>query len=121
MNASEKLMNNMKDLLLNMINNKEDMLVKTLKDLDEMEKIITGVPKVINSIETGSEENLRHQLKNQMASLLKVSNMLKRQALINTIILSSSDFETSAAKLANKFGGGSEALRTLFKNIMKGV
>lgn len=35
--------------------------------LDKLKKIDEGIPKVMDSIETGSDENLRHQVKNIMA------------------------------------------------------
>ena len=120
MSTTEKVLKNLGPLMLDIIKNPEEMLQKSFEDLDEVSKIVKGIPKVIDSIENGSESNLRHQLKNQMASLHKISKMLQRQALFNIVMLSGDNFKSDAAKVAIKLGYGDEALKATLQQKFKG-
>ena len=68
-----------------------------------IENFINGIPKVIDSIAEGSDANLRHQMKNVMANMLKLAHINKRQALLN-LVLADTIKEEEPKDFSNIFG-----------------
>jgi len=107
-------------LVMDILKNKEEIIKTLFADIETCSKTMEGTKKILPSILTGSEGNLRQQLKNALATNYKLAEMQKRMLLLMLIVLSSDDFSSMTAKTANKLGKGKEALQELFKQKLKG-
>jgi len=108
-----------KQLLLDLMQNKDIVLKQIIKSSTKLEYIQKGLDNVINTVETGSEANLRKQLRNEMVSLKEVCASIRPLLLIAIVLVASDDFNTMVAKCGNKLGFGEEFLKILFNQKLK--
>lgn len=113
-------MNETDQLLLDMLQNTDAMAQELLAGIEEMNQVYAGSQAVIQSIETGSEANVRKQLKNNMAAMMKVSKRMKQLLLVNYIMVSSESFAMDIAKLGIRTRQGQDFLKEMLNRKMKG-
>lgn len=109
-----------KKLVMDLLKNKNSILDQLGVDLVYCADTMDGIKKILPSVVDGSEENLRHQLKNALAINFKLAEMLKRLNLLMLIWVGSDEFDATVGKLAVKMGIGEEALREMFKQKKRG-
>lgn len=106
------------EFVMRLLKNKKEA-IRTLGDnISRCETIVNGTNKVINSIEEGGVENVKRQLKNNMVATREISHMIHQLTLLFMIIISSDDFSSQVAELANRLGKGQEALQELLRQKM---
>lgn len=109
-----------KKLVMDLLKNKDSVLDQLGVDLLYCSDTMDGIKKILPSVIDGSEENLRHQLKNSLAINYRQAEILKRLNLLMLIWVGSDEYRTTVAHLANKMGMGEEALREMFNQKMGG-
>jgi len=115
MNLEDLNLDEFKQLLLDLMHNKEAIIKKTLKSFSKMDYIQTGISNIKDTIESGSDTNLRKQLRNIIVSTGEICGTLKPLLLIQLILISTDDFNIQISQLGNKLGFGEEFLKEMFK------
>lgn len=103
-------------LLLEMMKDKPKVIEAILNTIDKCEKTETGINKVSSSIVTGSDKNLRKQIKNMSFSIRDMSQSLRQLAILCLIYTMSDSFDSDIGKIGIKLGDGKEFIQQLFKN-----
>lgn len=110
-----------KAFIMDVLNNKPHIIKAILDDVETVGKQYDGLLSVIPSLDqVTNEENTRQQLKTSMQVLAKQTKIMQRLLMINLIYIQGNDFSGDVAILANKFGMGQEALRTMFNQKLQG-
>lgn len=107
-------------LLLEMLQNKDAMLQELADGITEMDQIFVGTQTVLQSVETGTDANVRKQLKNNMAAMMKLSKRMRQLLLVTLVTVSSDGFSSDIAKLGIRTGRGQDFLQEMLKQKMKG-
>lgn len=109
-----------KNFLLKMMKNKEHVITLLFRSMDQCDNANRGLKSIIETIEGGSDANVRKQLKNTMIEVSKMSNSMRQMLMLMVIVVASDDFTSMIAKAGMKFGSGEEMLKEMFKQKLKG-
>jgi hypothetical protein len=108
--------------LMELVKNKEAVLLSLIKDIDSVDAHVAGVKLVLPSLEKETTEaNLRQQLSTALRMQSKQAGIMKKLLMFALLSASTGDIQHQAAKVASLFGKGEDALKELWKQKMQGV
>lgn len=100
--------------VLDLITDKEKIVLSLLKQIDNQDKAVEGLSKLIegDSSDEFKMKTLLQVVRNQAATI-------KRLSLVSLVYVQGSNFNVDSATLAAKMGRGNEALRAMLNKKMK--
>lgn len=121
MNINNMSEDQFKTFIMEVLNNKEQVIKTILSDVGIVDTQYNGLLSVIPSLDNvTNEENTRQQLKTTMQVLARQQKIIQRLLLVNLIYVQGKDFSSDVAVMASKFGMGQEALRAMFNQKLRG-
>jgi len=99
----------------------QDLMIEHIKTIKQCDKMINGLDNIVNTVEEGSEENVRKQLKNTIITCRNICSRMGFLAICNMIYIMGDTMKKDMQSGLLKLGADpQQLLKHMFNEKLKG-
>lgn len=111
----------MRDFCRDVMNNIPDVFGRLMSDSEKLGKYSSGLNEMAATVESGSDENVRKQLRNTMVVVRDLCISQQRLFMLMAVYIASGTAEKDAGMASIKFGAsGEDILKDMMQRKMRG-